>query len=275
MEGGRGTLAGIGGTAARAVGTQMAVSGDGRHAGSFSGGCIEAAVIAEASDVSARGEGRVIRYGSGSPYIDIRSPCGGGIDSLFTPCRDARSIVAVSGASARREPMALALGVAGAAPTVADTAAGWSADAFVQHYVPPSRSVAVGQGEDLAALARSAMAFGIEVVAHAPERDPLMREAAGAMAVHPMASHAAEVAFESDAWTAIVFSFHDHDWEEASSPRASAAPAFYHGAIGSRRTHRARVDMSRAAGVPESRIDALRGSIGSIPSTRDPATLAS
>jgi xanthine dehydrogenase accessory factor len=196
-----------------------------------------------------------------------------GIDLLFTPCRDARSIVAVLGALARREPMALALGVAGAAPAVADAPAGWSADAFVQHYVPPLRLVAVGQGEDLAALARLAMAFGIEVVAHAPERDPLMREAAGAMAVHPMASRTAEVAFASDAWTAIVFLFHDHDWEEACCrarwPRRPSTTA--RSAAGGHTARGWTCCARQACRIADrclARLDRPD------PSTRDPATLA-
>ena len=77
-----------------------------------------------------------------------------------------------------------------------------------------------------------------------------------------------------DAWTAFVFAFHDHDWEEFLLPQALALPGFYHGAVGSRRTHHARVDALRSAGVPAAQIDALRGSIGLIPATRHPATLA-
>ncbi|MGL1701373.1 XdhC family protein, partial [Vibrio parahaemolyticus] len=38
--------------------------------------------------------------------------------------------------------------------------------------------------------------------------------------------------------------------------------------------HRARLAALRARGVDERRIDALRGGIGLIPGTRDPATLA-
>lgn len=49
------TLVGIEGSASRAIGTQMAVLADGRHVGSFSGGCIETAIIAEALDVLASG----------------------------------------------------------------------------------------------------------------------------------------------------------------------------------------------------------------------------
>ena len=45
------TLVGIERSASRAIGTQMAVLADGRHVGSFSGGCIETAIIAEAIEV--------------------------------------------------------------------------------------------------------------------------------------------------------------------------------------------------------------------------------
>ena len=71
------TLVAIAGSASRAVGTQMAVLADGRHVGSFSGGCIESAIIAEALEVLAQGQPRTVRYGAGSPYIDVRLPCGG------------------------------------------------------------------------------------------------------------------------------------------------------------------------------------------------------
>ena len=42
------TITGLTGSSSRPVGTLMGVAEDGRFAGSFSGGCIEAAVIAEA-----------------------------------------------------------------------------------------------------------------------------------------------------------------------------------------------------------------------------------
>ena len=84
------TLVGIEGSTSRGLGSQMAVAEDGRFAGSFSGGCIEDAIVAEARDVLAARTGRTVRYGAGSPYIDVRLPCGGGIDLCFTPDPDAR-----------------------------------------------------------------------------------------------------------------------------------------------------------------------------------------
>jgi xanthine dehydrogenase accessory factor len=248
------TLTGITGAASRGIGTQMAVLADGRHLGSFSGGCIEGAVIAEAQDVLATGQARTVRFGSGSPYIDIRLPCGGGMDLTFSPRPDPAVLTAVLDALARREPARLKID-----------------GALIRDYIPPLRLIALGHGEDLVALARLARAFGIDVLAFAPEGDI---HAHGADGIVPLATRNALPALIGDPWTAFVFLFHDADWEEVLLPQALAQPAFYHGAVGSARTHRARIAALRAANVPEDDINRLRGSIGLIPATRDPATLA-
>lgn len=245
------TLVGIEGSAARAIGTQMAVLADGRHVGSFSGGCIETAIIAEALDVLASGFPRRVRYGIGSPYIDVRLPCGGGIDLLFTPRPDRDAVADALARLDRREPVTLQL------------------DDHCQHYAPRLRLIALGHGEDLLALVRLARVFGLDVNAYAP-----VDEGADIEGVLPLVTRTLLPAVTGDAWTAIVFAFHDHDWEEFLLPQALGLRAFYHGAVGSRRTHHARVDALRAAGVPTAQIDTLRGSIGLIPATRHPATLA-
>lgn len=70
-------LTDVTGSAARAPGEHMAVVESGRLLGSFSGGCVEAAVSAEAQEVLAERRARHVRYGDGSRNIDIRLPCGG------------------------------------------------------------------------------------------------------------------------------------------------------------------------------------------------------
>jgi len=245
------TLVGIEGTASRAIGTQMAVLANGRHVGSFSGGCIETAIVAEALEVLEAGQSRTVRYGIGSPYIDVRLPCGGGIDLLFTPRPDRTDVAAALALLDRRKPASLQLGD------------------HCQHYAPCLRLIALGHGEDLLALVRLARVYGLDVTGYAP-----VDEGAAIEGVLPLENRTALPPIAGDAWTAIVFAFHDHDWEEFLLPQALALPAFYHGAVGSRRTHRGRIEALRAAGVPAVQIDALRGSIGLIPATRHPATLA-
>ncbi|MFM9937312.1 MAG: XdhC family protein [Novosphingobium sp.] len=264
------TLTGIVGASSRGIGAQMAVLADGRHAGSFSGGCIEAAVIAEAQAVLAAGLGRTVRFGSGSPYIDIRLPCGGGIDLLFTPKADTGTLTSVLERLDQREAAVLRIDEQGVSLGT-DWAMHRADAAFLRTYAPPLRLVALGHGEDLTALVRLAQAFGVDVAAFAPETD---RHALAAEGIAALMSRTTLPQLAGDAWTAFVFLFHDHDWEEHLLPQALAQPGFYHGAVGSARTHRARLEGLRAADVPQQRLDRLRGGIGLIPATRDPATLA-
>lgn len=260
------TLTWIEGGSSRGIGAQMAVLADGRSAGSFSGGCIEAAVIAEAQDVLAQGYGRTVRYGIGSPYLDIRLPCGGGIDLLFTPRPDPVVLSRVLEQTTQRRAAVLRISEGGAVHTDVPGALG-----FQRAYAPPMRIVALGHGEDLTALVRLARAFGVAVEAHAPATD---RHAAVEPGVNLLQSRTTLPDLAGDPWTAFVFLFHDHDWEEMLLPHALAQDGFYHGAVGSARTHRARLAGLRTVGVPQASLDALRGGIGLIPATRDPATLA-
>ena len=107
------TITGLTGSSSRPVGTLMGVAEDGCFAGSFSGGCIEAAVVAEAVEAIRDGRPRQVRYGAGSPYIDIRLPCGGGVDLLFQPTPDPDVIRQAVSCLEERQPLALAQGASG------------------------------------------------------------------------------------------------------------------------------------------------------------------
>jgi xanthine dehydrogenase accessory factor len=262
------TLAGIAGSASRAVGSQMAVAGDGSHCGSLSGGCIDAAVVAEALEVLAERKGRLVRFGAGSPYIDLKLPCGGSIDLLFTPRPDPALIDAALQSLAARRSFGMTIS--------ADRIAAFGADGehFALTYSPPLQLIAVGQGDDLSAFVRLATSFGAAVVAVMPDDQPQSFADLPQITCLPAISSAALPPFATDPWTAIVFLFHDRDWEEVLLAQALEREAFYYGAVGSPRTQAARRAMLEAAGVAQTDIAKLRQRVGLIPSTRDPATLA-
>lgn len=259
------TLVGIEGSASRSLGTQMAVTSSGQSIGSFSGGCIEAAIVAEAQQMLEVGFGRTVRFGLGSPYIDVRLPCGGGIDLLFTPRPSPAVLQDVIDQLRARQSSQLfvsAEGVAGEPP------------GFALNLFPPLRIVAIGQGEDLSAFVRLAAHFGAEIETKSPQETLVAQLRQQGHAARHL-SHLNE--FEElagDPWTAIVFLFHDRDWEDALLPHVISQPALFCGAVGSRRTHAARVQRLRAAGCNEAALARLSGHIGLIPATRDPATLA-
>lgn len=268
------TLTGIEGTAPRAIGAQMAVAADGRYVGSFSGGCIEAAVVAEAIETLAEARARLVRFGAGSPYLDIRLPCGSGIDLLFNPHPDRLAIVDAQARLDRREAAALRLSADGVASGAPVDATGWRDGDFCLRYHPALRIVAMGQGEELTALARLARTFGAEVSVISPDRRALADLGADGFDTTHLATRAVPQSLTADPWTAILSVFHDRDWEEELLPYALGLDAFYVGAIGSRRTQAMRLDALRGAGVPDRLCQRLRTSVGLIPAARDPATLA-
>jgi len=74
------------GSAPRAVGSKMAVCGDGAMAGSVSGGCVESAVVQEALGVLKAGKPKRLHYGvTDKDAWEVGLACGGEIDLWVEP----------------------------------------------------------------------------------------------------------------------------------------------------------------------------------------------
>lgn len=261
----------------RPLGAHMAVREDGHYAGSFSGGCVEAAIVAEALDALAAGECRTVRFGAGSDYIDIRLPCGGAMDLHFLPDPAAGTVADIVALFDSRHPATIAIGRDGGLTEVKESSVrstGWSAGRFLIRHVPSLRLVVIGHGAESLALARLARTYGAQVELTTPDSSLLsIAEAEGLAGAH-LSSPSAPLAFAADRWTAVALLFHDHDWESELLRRALATPAFWIGAMGSPRTHAFRIAALAAEGVPADALARIRGPIGLIPAARDPATLA-
>lgn len=270
------TITHLTGSSSRPVGTLMGVAEDGSLAGSFSGGCIEAAVVAEAQETIRDGTPRQVRYGAGSPYLDIRLPCGGGVDLLFQPDPHPDMIRRACAVLEQRRPLSLAQNVSGGlhvlpdAPTVA---AGWEGETFISWYAPPLKIIVVGHGAESLALAQLGLAYGAGVKLLTPdERVGVLATDLGAeVEILSMPRHARGLV--GDPWIAVVFLFHDHAWEPALMAQALEQPGFFIGAMGSRRTHAQRLEKLRERGVPEQSLARIVAPLGLIPSARDPLTL--
>lgn len=272
------TLVSALGSSMRAPGAHMAVSEDGAFAGSLSGGCIERAVVAEAIEVIREGAPRMTRFGEGSRYIDIRLPCGGGVDLHFQPLVDGALAAAALAAIDARAPFALELRIDGAPPRLLPEwrATRWELErgvATVGHW-PAPRLLVAGHGAAVEQLARQARTWGAEVAVATPDRGLAEELSNYGFAADVLRSPADVAPLAGDAWTAVVFLFHDHDWEPALIAHALAQPHFFVGAMGSRRAHGARCEKLRELGVTEAALDALSGPVGLFHSVRDPATLA-
>lgn len=236
------TIVGIEGTFSRRLGAQLAVLPDGEIVGSLSDGCLERQL---AADCRALSEPTVRRYGTGSPLVDFRLPCGGGLDILLDPQPDHAACVAAMDSLLARRPASLPLPVGDGSK--------------IRSYIPRLRLVAFGEGPELAALDRLARAADIEIEAFGRDELSLGRSSGRA---------------GSDAWTAVVLLFHEHEWELALLEEALGGDAFYIGAQGGMQARRARIEELSRRGVDDVALSRIRSPIGIVAGSRTPQTLA-
>jgi xanthine dehydrogenase accessory factor len=271
------TITGLTGSSSRSVGTIMGVAEDGRFAGSFSGGCIEAAVVTEAREAIEEGQPRQVRYGEGSPYIDIRLPCGGGVDLLFQPNPDLGEIREAVTCLEGREPLVLAQGRSGGFCTLPGRVRqvpGWWGETFISWYAPPLALAVVGHGAESLALVRLAVTCGIAPTLLFPDERVVTLAATHGADASLLANPRPSAHLRADPWSALVLLFHDHAWEPLLLEQALGQPWFFIGAMGSRGTHADRLAALRERGLPEEALARIVAPLGLIPSARDPGTMA-
>lgn len=247
------TLVKIEGASPRPLGAQMAVSQSGEWVGYLSGGCIERAVAAEALAALEDGKNRRVRYGRGSKYLDIRLPCGSAIELVFDVSLTEADLQAVEACIADRKPAGL---------RVPEEIDGDQSRFLVRHYHPRRKLVIAGVGPAAVHLARLGHLSGFETVLHSPDGETRTAVEMDGIATFSISGVDAAPDLRADARSAIVFMFHDHDWERKLILAALETPAFYIGAMGSRRTHRQRLEEFDAMGIDPVRLGRIRGPAG-------------
>lgn len=270
------SISGIDGGAPKPMGAHMAVLADGRHWGHVSGGCVESAIAAEVAPMIAGGTDEVIRFGKGSCFIDIRFPCGGGVDLLVHTRPSEALLDEALDRFARREAFSIAFEPSSSSSRIvsAEGETGWYDGVFVRRYLPRTRLLAIGRGPDLEVMARVAAAAELDLAFATPDEATAASLAALGAPITLLKTPGQAVDLPIDEWTATVLLFHEHEWENAILARASAAGGFYLGALGSVRTHRDRCERLRGMGVPAQQIARIKGPIGLIDRAREPGMLA-
>jgi xanthine dehydrogenase accessory factor len=272
------TLVGATGPSSREPGAHMAVSEVGAYAGSFSGGCIEAAVVGEACAAIAQRQPRLVRFGAGSPFIDIRLPCGGGVELLISPLAQSGFANDALRLLQHRQPIEITMSLSDAPVAVKSAAvrneARWHENRFHVHHMPPLRIQLLGDGAQVKILHAMATSFGATIEVLTPDQEIADGIIDGGGSAHVLNTLGQAADFAVDRWTACICLFHDHDWEAAPLRHAVAGGAFYVGAMGSRGTAETRRANLREAGMDEADIHRVRGPIGLMQRSRDPYTLA-
>lgn len=270
------TVCGVKGSSMRNPGTIMGVAEDGTFAGSLSGGCIENAVVSEALDVLRGGTPRLVRFGAGSPYLDIKLPCGGGLDVAFHAIETEGFVGDCLASIEARKPFSIAIGPSGTAHISERREASFdpATNAATFGHNPGPHLQIIGHGATVEQLASMAHTFGCTANVLTPDTRLIAQLTARSIRAERLDRTNQTDLLRSDPWTATVFLFHDHDWEIDLMEAALAMPHFYLGAMGGRRAHSFRSEALLARGIDQAQLDKIRTPIGLFHSSRDPHTLA-
>jgi xanthine dehydrogenase accessory factor len=277
------------GSAPRAVGAQMVVSGAGEMAGSVSGGCVEGAVVIEAQEAAEAGTGRLLDFGvSDDDAFAVGLACGGRIRIWLDPVGAAlpEALLAdLVAARAARRPVAYLVDTDTGARQLTDPTPGLSARfredrsgmegaQFIHIHNPPLRLVVVGAVHIAQALLPMARMAGYDPILIDP------RGAFGSAARFPGETILDDWPDEAmariglDARTAVVTLTHDPKLDDPAIRAALASDALYLGCLGSARTHAKRLARLSAEGVETRALDRIHAPVGLDIGARGPAEIA-
>jgi xanthine dehydrogenase accessory factor len=291
------------GSAPRDPGAALAVSSSGEVAGSVTGGCVEPAVIREATEVLNGSRGRICRYGlTDDDGFDVGLSCGGTIAVAVYPLDPA--LVAPLGTAVTNDaPVALIVrlaeerfgeqrlvsgeGVPAGDPIataarslleigesgVVETVDGELV--FVESYAPRPDLYVFGASDHVAALVTTAKFLGYRVTVCDPRTTFMTRERfpdADELVVEWPDRFLEQAPV--DARTAICMMTHDLKFDVPALKSALQTNAGYIGAIGSEKTRTERDARLRDEGVGDADLARVHAPIGIQIGARTPEEVA-
>lgn len=280
------------GSSPRPVGSQLAANDAGAFVGSVSGGCVESAVISEARVILKGAPPKLLGFGvSDEQAWEVGLACGGKVE-IFVQSLAGRDdlLAALQRARAARKPALVAIDLAdGRSTFIADgegagdaairaALAGDAACAlreeqsrvverddrryFLHVFAPPRRLALVGAVHIAQALVPMAAAAGYDVTIIDP-RSAFAAESRfpGVTMTHEWPG-AALAAFALDRRSALITLTHDPKLDDPALAAALRSEAFYIGALGSRKTHAARLNRLREQGFGDADFARVHGPVG-------------
>ncbi|OYU37862.1 MAG: xanthine dehydrogenase [Pseudorhodobacter sp. PARRP1] len=263
------------GSSYRRPGTLMTLFADGSYAGSLTNGCIEGDLALHAVKALENQQVERLRYGAGSPFFDIRLPCGGALEISLFPSPDAKVLAEVQRCRALRNFFGLRLSSeAGLLSLEAFGPTGWIGADFLIGMRPDIRLIILGEGSEAALFAMLARSAGYPYVVASPSPTTVaaVQQAGGTAQLLSGDDIPSDILLDSR--SAVVTFFHDHGRETRLLLEALRSDAFYIGAQGSRKVAEQRQETLRQIGATPAELARLVAPIGLIPSTRDARTLA-
>ncbi|PXW24753.1 XdhC family protein [Paraburkholderia caballeronis] len=268
------------GSSPRPEGSMLVVRDDGVVAGSVSGGCIEDDLI---DRVRRHGvvdqKPQSVRYGiSADEAHRFGLPCGGTIELVLEPLADARGLAALcqrveaGELVARTLDMTTGVALLSAARTTDGVA--FDGRRFVTIHGPRYRLLVIGAGQLSRYLCQIAAGLDYQVTVCDPRDEYTdVWDVPGTRLVRTMPDDTV-LDMKLDERCAVIALTHDPKLDDLALMEALKTPAFYVGALGSRRNNAARRERLKEFDLSEAELARLHGPAGIYIGSRTPPEIA-
>jgi xanthine dehydrogenase accessory factor len=268
------------GSSPRPPGAMLAVRADGLVAGSVSGGCVEDDLIDKVRSCSLAAEKpEVTIYGiSKEDAQRFGLPCGGRLQLVLEPIRDAATVNGVLAGIERHELVARTLNMETGVATLgsarrSDTLA-FDGRTLTTVHGPRWRLLVIGAGQLSKYVAQMAQALDYEVIVCDPREEYAVTwDVPGAQLNRGMPDDVV-VELNLDSHSAVVAVTHDPKLDDLALIEALKSPAFYVGALGSRLNTEKRRERLAQFDLSQAELARLHGPVGLRIGSKTPPEIA-
>ena len=268
------------GSSPRPEGAMLVVRDDGAVVGSVSGGCIEDDLI---DRVRQRGieqtKPEAVKYGiSAEEAHRFGLPCGGTIQLVLEPLTEASGIAALCDAVEDGRLVARTLdmetGVARLGPAQATDGVDFNEKRLLTIHGPRYRMLVIGAGQLSRYLCNIAVGLDYQVTVCDPREEYTDEwDVPGTKIVRTMPDDTV-LDMKLDERCAVIALTHDPKLDDLALMEALKTPAFYVGALGSRRNNAARRERLKEFDLTETELARLHGPVGIYIGSRTPPEIA-
>ncbi|MEJ8862254.1 XdhC family protein [Pseudomonas jessenii] len=272
------------GSAPRGPGAMLVALQSGNFCGSLSGGCVEEDFLERLGREEFAAHNQIIRYGEGGLAPSLELPCGGVLDVLverFESDCQSREHFSTLLSALQGHQLVVRHVVLGTTHTHIETDATVCATVAVE---PGHVRLRIGAAQRLLIAGLSpvaefcasfAVALGYEVVVCDPRTELMAHFSVPGVQLIEMLPATYISKGGCHAATAVVALTHDPRLDDLTLLEAVMTPAFYIGAMGSRRTSEKRLERVRRIGKLEDRVvDRIHAPIGLNLGSKTPAEIA-
>lgn len=273
------------GSSPRPVGAMMALCEDGRVSGSVSGGCIEDDLIMryasqDGFDPAATGLASLVRYGINAEEAQrFGLPCGGTLEMLLEFNPDSALLDQLVAELDTGKLMQRTMHCSSGSVTLEQVSAAaplrFDGQTLSVTFGPQYRMLLIGAGPLAGYLSTMALFNGFAVTVCDPRTEHLDALAVAGIQKTAEMPDDAVIAFNPDQSSCIVALSHDPKLDDLALLEALHSPAFYVGAIGSRRSSANRRDrMMMHFAETETSLQRLHSPVGIYIGSKTPAEIA-